>query len=97
MTETQRREIQALAEMREEDIDTTDIPEVLDWRKAGVGKFYRPTKRAISIRLDADVLAWLKMPGKGHQERINAILRNAMLEQYLAVSRAPRKPKPKTA
>jgi uncharacterized protein (DUF4415 family) len=43
-----------------------------------VGKFYRPIKKPLTIRLDADVLAWLKGQGRGYQTRINALLRSAM-------------------
>jgi len=71
-------EIRALKKMKERDVDTTDIPQVLDWSKAAVGKFYRPIKKPLTIRLDADVLAWLKARGKGYQTRINSILRDSM-------------------
>jgi uncharacterized protein (DUF4415 family) len=71
-------EIRALKKMKERDIDTTDIPQALDWSKAAVGKFYRPIKKPLTIRLDADVLAWLKGHGKGYQTRINSILRDSM-------------------
>lgn len=71
-------EIHALKKMKERDIDTTDIPQVLDWSKAAVGKFYRPIKKPLTIRVDADVLAWLKGHGKGYQTRINSILRDSM-------------------
>jgi uncharacterized protein (DUF4415 family) len=64
--------------MRDREIDTTDSPPVLDWSKAVVGKFYRPIKRPLTIRLDADVLAWLKGQGRGYQTRINALLRSSM-------------------
>jgi uncharacterized protein (DUF4415 family) len=74
-------ELAALAQMREEDIDTSDIPEIKDWSAAVVGKFYRPVKQAISLRLDADVIAWLKKPGKGYQTRANQILRERMLAE----------------
>nr|WP_082005733.1 BrnA antitoxin family protein [Halocynthiibacter namhaensis] len=43
------------------------------------GGIYRPVKKQITARLDADVLAWLKSQGKGYQSRMNAILRDAML------------------
>lgn len=43
-----------------------------------VGKFYRPIKKPLTIRLDADVLAWLKAGGRGYQTRINKLLRSAM-------------------
>src|SRR5216683_4510367 len=74
----QADEIWALKRMKDREIDTTDIPPVLDWSKAVVGKFYRPIKKPLTIRLDADVLAWLKAQGKGYQTRINALLRRAM-------------------
>jgi len=60
------------------EIDLTDIPETVDWSKAVVGKFYRPRKKSLTIRIDADVLAWLRGQGKGYQTRINALLREAM-------------------
>ena len=72
------REIRALKRMKDSEIDTTDIPPISDWSKAMVGKFYRPIKKPLTIRLDADVLAWLKGQGKGYQTRINALLRTAM-------------------
>lgn len=71
-------EIRALTRMTDREIDTTDIPAVSDWSRAVVGKFYRPIKKPLTIRLDADVLAWLKGAGGGYQTRINALLRNAM-------------------
>ena len=71
-------ELAALARMRDEDIDTSDIPETVDWAGAVVGKFYRPVKEAVSLRLDADILAWLRSQGSGYQTRINDLLRNAM-------------------
>jgi uncharacterized protein (DUF4415 family) len=43
-----------------------------------VGKFYRPIKKSLTIRLDADVLAWLKSQGRGYQTRLNKLLRAAM-------------------
>ena len=71
-------ELSALARMRDEEINLKDIPETTDWSKAVVGKFYRPPKEAISLRLDTDLLAWLKKGGPGYQSRINVILRSAM-------------------
>ena len=74
----QTKELAALKRMKDESTDTSDLPEVTDWTRAVVGKFYRPIKKPLTIRLDADVLAWLKSQGKGYQTRINAILRTAM-------------------
>jgi uncharacterized protein (DUF4415 family) len=65
------------------EIDLTDMPEVDDsfWRTARRGAFFRPTKVSVTLRLDTDVLAWLKSTGKGYQTRINVILRQAMLKE----------------
>jgi uncharacterized protein (DUF4415 family) len=54
------RELAALARMPDDRIDLTDAPEAREWRRAVVGKFYRPIKKPVTIRVDADVLAWLK-------------------------------------
>jgi uncharacterized protein (DUF4415 family) len=78
LSEAQTKEIRALRRMKDEEIDFSDIPELTDWSKAVVGKFYRPIKKSLTIRVDADVLAWLKGQGKGYQTRINGILREAM-------------------
>jgi uncharacterized protein (DUF4415 family) len=74
-------ELEALAAMPDEEIDTSDIPEISDWSKAVVGRFYRPVKETVTIRLDADVLVWLKQEGKGYQTRVNKILRAVMERQ----------------
>jgi len=74
-----KKELQKLAARSDRDIDLTDIPEI---RKipsdAVIGKFYRPKKTTVTIRLDADVLAWIKASGEGYQTRINAYLRQLM-------------------
>lgn len=74
----QAKELAALAALPDEDIDLTNLPEVLDWSGAVVGKYYRPIKKSLTIRVDADVLAWLKAEGRGYQTRINQLLRSAM-------------------
>jgi uncharacterized protein (DUF4415 family) len=83
LTPRQKREIQKLAALPEEKIDTSDIPELPSgaWKSAVQGKWYRPVKRAVSIRLDADVLAWLKAKGTGYQTRVNGLLRERMLKE----------------
>ena len=72
------RELRALTQLRDCQIDTSDIPELTDWSKAVVGKFYRPLKEPVTIRLDADIVAQLKAEGPGYQTRINALLRQSM-------------------
>jgi len=83
LTARQKREIQALAAMPEDTIDTSDIPELPPgaWKNAVRGKWYRPVKQAVSIRLDADVLAWLKAKDSGYQTKVNGLLRKKMLEE----------------
>jgi uncharacterized protein (DUF4415 family) len=75
----QRKELQKLAAKPDHEIDLTDIPEIREIpRDAVIGRFYRPKKSTVTIRLDADVLAWLKATGEGYQTRINAYLREMM-------------------
>jgi uncharacterized protein (DUF4415 family) len=81
LTKTRRAQLKALAARPDSEIDTSDIPEMTDeqWKNARRGHFYRPRKRQITARVDADVLDWLKSQGRGYQSRINAILRREML------------------
>jgi uncharacterized protein (DUF4415 family) len=83
LTARQKREIQALAQKPEHAVDTADIPELPPgaWKSAVRGKWYRPVKQPVSIRLDADVLAWLKGQGSGYQTKVNMLLREKMLEE----------------
>lgn len=77
----QKAELKALATAPDEQIDYSDIPPLSSefWKVAERGRFYKPVKKSTTVRVDADVLAWLKSQGKGYQTRINSILRNAML------------------
>ena len=52
LARNQAAELQALAELPDDRIDTDDIPEMLDWSDAGRGLFYRPVKRQVTLRLD---------------------------------------------
>ena len=78
LSERQRTEIDKLGSMAETDIDTSDIPEKTHWEEAVMAKFYRPIKRQVSIRLDADMLEWFKVQGGKYQTHINQVLRNYM-------------------
>ncbi len=78
LTRKQRAEIKALAALPEDRIDTREIPEVRDWSGAKRGLFYRPVKKQLTLRLDADVVAWFKdraRKGKGYQTDMNRALR----------------------
>jgi uncharacterized protein (DUF4415 family) len=71
LTKKQIAMLDALEKLPDSEIDCSDIPE---------HKFmYKPVKQVTTIRLDSDVLAWLRTYGKGYQSRINAILRKEML------------------
>lgn len=81
LTAREKAQLKALKAMPARDIDTGDIPPLTDafWRKAVRNPFYKPTKTSTTVRIDSDVLAWLKAQGRGYQSRINAILRREML------------------
>jgi len=82
LTAKQRAELLRLAQRPEREIDLSDIPEIREFPSdAVIGKFYRPKKRSVTIRLDADVLAWLKASGEGYQTRVNTYLRQLMTRQ----------------
>ncbi len=73
-----QEQIRALEALPEDQIDTTDAPEILDWSDARRGVFYRPVKQQITLRLDADIIAWFKAQardGRGYQTDINGALR----------------------
>ena len=81
LTARQRAELDALANLPDEQIDTTDMPEVRDWTGAKRGLFYRPVKKQLTLRIDADVIAWFKdhsAKGQGYQTQMNLALRNHM-------------------
>ena len=78
--EKSKAEIGALAKLDEAAVDTSDLAEVADWSKGVRGRFYRPTKQSVTIRLDSDVVAWFKArANKGrYQTSINQALREYM-------------------
>jgi uncharacterized protein (DUF4415 family) len=80
LTRRQKENLKRIAEIKDEDIDLSDIPELTDewFARAVRGKFYRPVKEIVSIRLDKDVLAFYRGQGAGYQTRINDTLRAAM-------------------
>ncbi len=77
-----KRQLKKLAQRPDSEIHLSDIPELTEkfWRNAVRNPFYRPVKKQLTLRLDADVIAWLRRQGKGYQTRANALLRAAMLE-----------------
>ena len=89
LTSRQKRKVAKLTTLPADRIDTSDAPELPPdaWKNAVRGKWYRPVKKAVSIRLDADVIDWLKAKGSGYQTRVNRLLRERMLEEVKPHSR----------
>lgn len=89
ITPAMERRWKKLAERPDSEIDYSDIPELTEkfWQNAVRGRFYRPMKEQVTVRLDADVLAWLKEKGAGYQTRMNALLRSAMVSELAAKPR----------
>jgi uncharacterized protein (DUF4415 family) len=86
LTDAQREELRQLAGMPDEEIDFSDIPPLGEdfWKNAVRGKFYRPVKKQVTVRLDADVLEYFKAKqgGKrGYQTAINAALRKVVEDE----------------
>ena len=76
LTKVQQQALDRLAAKPESAIDYSDIPPLSEEQLASA---FRPkSKQLIAVRLDRDVLAWLKQYGSGYSTRINAILRAAM-------------------
>jgi len=68
-------QIANMKQKEDKDIDFSDIPEIHDWTGVVRGKFFRPLKAHVTIRLDADVLAWFKRKHPKYQTAINTALR----------------------
>jgi uncharacterized protein (DUF4415 family) len=60
LSKRQRRDVRAIAARKDEDIDFADVPPILNWSKAEIGKFYRLAKKPVTMRLDSDIIASLK-------------------------------------
>ena len=80
----QLAELEALAALPDHQIQTDDMPEVTDWSDGKRGLFYRPIKKQITLRLDADLIDWFKRhhaKDEGYQTRINSALREYVRQQ----------------
>jgi uncharacterized protein (DUF4415 family) len=82
ITPARKRELARVAERPDSKIDFSDIPPLSEkfWANAVRNPFYKPLKQQLTVRLDADVVAWLRRQGKGYQTRLNGVLREAMIE-----------------
>ncbi|MEA1940703.1 MAG: BrnA antitoxin family protein [Pseudomonadota bacterium] len=75
LDEKARREIEALRDLPDEEIDFSDIPELDEAWFAEAEVWTPPAKKQITLRLDEDIVAYFKEQGKGYQTRMNAVLR----------------------
>ncbi len=92
-----KSDLARLDRLKDSDIDYSDIPPLGEefFRKATVA--WPPAKQQLTIRLDADVLDWLKANGRGYQTRINRILRAAMESQPARRTRSTTRASKKSA
>src|SRR5262245_23452978 len=78
LTEKMMKELKALKN-REIDLSDKDAPEITNWEGAVIGKFYRPVKKQITVRIDADVLEWFRHAAEKYQTLINEACREYMV------------------
>ena len=80
VTPARKRRLARLADRPDAEIDFSDAPPLNQefWENAIRNPFYRPIKQQLTVRLDADVVAWLRQHGKGYQTNLNRMLREAM-------------------
>lgn len=79
MTAKQRADLRDLSLLPDDKINTADLPEQLDWTDAKRGLFYRPIKKQITLRIDADLIEWFRQhtpSDSGYQTKINQALRD---------------------
>ena len=93
-----KSDLKRLDRMTDKNIDYSDIPPLDDaFFKKATMVAWPPVKRQVTVRLDADVLRWLKASGKGYQTRLNYILRAAMEHQGPWRPRATKRRRPRAA
>ena len=84
LTDKQRADLSALEALPDDQIDTSDIPEVRDWSGAKRGVFFRPVNQKITLMLDADVVNWFKEQAadeRDYQTKINRALREYVMQR----------------
>ena len=77
-TKKQKTETRKQASITYWEAHAFTLPDTVDWNKAIVDKYYRPVKKQITLRLDADTLEWFKTQDGKYQTRINQVLRRYM-------------------
>jgi uncharacterized protein (DUF4415 family) len=86
-------ELAELRSMTDDQINTSDIPERLDWSNAEVGKFYKPIKTQISLRVDADILDWFKARSEQYTSLMNQALRTYVTAAEATLNKSAKRKK----
>lgn len=82
-TPISHKRLAEIAALPDDQIDLSDIPELTEkfWKSGVRNPFYKPVKKQVTLRIDADILAWLQQSGEpGYQTRLNGLLRDVMLK-----------------
>ncbi|MEE9318808.1 MAG: BrnA antitoxin family protein [Granulosicoccus sp.] len=71
-----KRRLAEMAAIPDEDIDTSDIPELDEafWANARVR--FPGGKERLTVRFDEDMVQWFRDQGRGYQTKMNAVLRS---------------------
>ncbi|MGD9638278.1 MAG: BrnA antitoxin family protein [Alphaproteobacteria bacterium] len=72
---SRKKQLENLKNIKDDDIDYSDIPEITSLDNAEISKFYKPIKKPITIRLDADIIEWFKRKNEKYQTALNDALR----------------------
>ena len=83
LTNRQRNDLEAIKNLPDDAIDTSDAPEVLDWSKAKRGVLYRPVKEEVTLKLDKYVIEWFEST---HREagKLDEVINKALMEHIRA-------------
>ena len=76
MSTSKEQRLKKLDEIKDKNIDYSDIPELDESFWVNAVMEYPEKKKPVTLRLDTDVLDWFKSMGKGYQTRINSVLRS---------------------
>ncbi len=96
-TDKQKTMLQALRDLPDSEIDTSDAPEILDRSNAIRGAFYQPVKREVTLQLDEYVIGWFQenaLTGQDCQEDINQVLMQHVRQSQLQALKATREKSP---
>ena len=89
LTNNQKKDLEAIRNLPDNEIDTSDAPEVLDWSRARRGLLYRPVFKEITLSLDQYVLEWFESAHPAVEDRHEAI--NKVLMEHIRDCEFPSK------